>query len=159
MVEAQANGTVSLAPLEVIGRLQEQADLYARLEDLASRQRGLITSDRPEQLLAILAQRRQITSRLQVLGMELKPVATDWSAFRTRCSEVERARADELVEEVQRRLRSVMSADEQDAKLLAARKATTAGALQQTQANRQALAAYGGPGGKAARRPRLSDEG
>lgn len=133
------------APEEVLRLLEEQAKLYEQLASLAGRQRTLITTDNAEPLLGLLAERQQLTVRIARLAEQFKPVREQWQTYRASLAPAQQQRADELLLSVQRRLDLVMASDEQDAKLLMARKEATAGALQGTQARRTALAAYQTP--------------
>ena len=53
----------SQEPKRLITLLSEQRELYQRLRDLSERQRSLISSDRPEQLLSILRERQTLVAR------------------------------------------------------------------------------------------------
>lgn len=126
----------------VLNMLREQASLYARLEDYARRQRHLVVGEDTSLLLAVLADRQRLSAELAELGTTLAPVRRNWESFRGELSERERGEADRLVAETAACLRRVIESDEQDARLLSARRALTARELQTTHAGGSAIAAY-----------------
>ena len=145
-------------PAAVLELLQEQATLYGALEQLAGRQRQLITRGESEMLLTVLGQRQQLTDRLQTVAQTLGPVRQAWSAYRDGMDSVDQARAEELLRTIQTRFERVRAADEQDAKLLAARKQAVAGGLQQAQAGRAAISAYQTGDGSTGRLNQVHDD-
>ncbi|MGB2986682.1 MAG: flagellar export chaperone FlgN [Phycisphaerae bacterium] len=146
------------SPEDVLGLLREQASLYVKLETLAVRQQSLVTAEDAGPLLMLLADRQKLLERLAGLATRLEPVRRRWAAYRERLSNPQRAEADRLWEEVRRRLRRIIESDEQDARVLSARKQSVAKALCTTHSTSQAISAYRAPAG---RTPRLDyvDEG
>lgn len=131
---------------ELIALLSEQCSLYAQLGDLALGQRTLITGDRPELLLGVLGERQRLIDRLEALGGRLRPYLSEWRAVRAGLSAADARRVDQLVAEVNARLKSIIDKDAADAELLAARKSETARRVQSSRTVRQAGAAYAASG-------------
>lgn len=143
MVERAARPQRSLeGPAEVLGMLRKQASLYTRLEDYARKQRHLVAGEDAAPLLAVLAERQRLSSELAELGSSLAPVRGRWEKFRGELSAADRGEADRLVAETAACLRRVIESDEQDARLLSARRSLTARQLQTTHAGGSAMAAY-----------------
>ena len=136
---------------EVLPLLREQAGLYARLETLANRQRSLVTGDEVGPLLMLLADRQKLSESLVQIGHRLAPIRRDWSACRERLEPSQRVEAERLIGEARDRLRRIMQMDEQDARVLAARKETAAKTLQAAHSTSQAAQAYRGPRAAAGR--------
>ena len=155
-VETRTDAEV--APEEVLQLLQAQAEFYEQLATLAGRQRNLITADNAEPLLGILAQRQQLTTRIARLAEKLKPVREQWSAYRAGLAPAQQKHADHLLTRTQELLGRVMASDEQDAKLLKARKEATAGVLRGNQANRAVLAAYQTPASQRGRLDQMHEQ-
>lgn len=126
----------------VLDMLREQASLYARLEVYARRQRELVSGDDTGPLLAVLADRQRLSAELAELGATLAPYRRNWERYRGGLNEVGRSEADRLVAETAACLRRVMESDEQDARLLSARRTLTVREMQSTRAAGTAMAAY-----------------
>ena len=144
-------------PEEVMELLRDQASLYGRLESCASRQRSLITADDSSLLLSLLAARQKLATELTQISTRLAPVRRDWSSYRERLSSIERAEADRLLAETSECLGRVIESDEQDARLLSARKRFVAEGLRATHATGQALSAYRAPVQPGPRTERLDE--
>lgn len=145
-------------PAQILALLRAQAAGYEQLETLAGRQRALITGDNPEPLLALLAERQKLTAHLQVLAERLQPVRQAWAQYRQRLSTAQAEEAECLLRWMGERLDRVLAGDEEDARLLAARKAAAAGGLRQTQTVRAALNAYQPAPNAAGRMSQMHDE-
>ena len=132
-------------PDAVLGLLREQRSLYTELESLASKQRSLITGDDPTRLLELLAKRQLIASSLSKVAQRFEPMKRDWEAIRAGFDSNQRLEAEHLLDDIRVHLRRVIDGDEQDARLLSARKEATAGALRKSHSNQSALNAYQTP--------------
>lgn len=126
----------------VHGMIRAQRDLYRDLQHLAGRQRRLIAADDPGALLAVLSQRQQITRSLVELGDRLAPYREDWPAACQALPPVERREVREMLDEVSDLLGRIIASDEDDARLLTARKTQIAATLGSFQGSRQAVGAY-----------------
>ncbi len=134
--EADAEALISL--------LRRQVSIYTRLEQLSGRQRGLIAAEDQQQLLALLAERQKLVDELGVLNQGLIPLKKYWRANRKTVAPALRAEADQLVGRAGEILQRILGADEQDARILSARKAQTAKQVTALAQGRQAFEAYGG---------------
>jgi len=146
------------SPDSVLDLLREQRLLFARLESVAAAQRSLIVGDDAGSLLALLADRQKLSVELGRVSRDLEPMRRGWEQFRQRLSSEDRVEAESLIEETRLRMRSLLERDEQDARLLSARKEATATELRTTHAGAAAMAAYRSPT-VAARRLDRSSEG
>lgn len=135
--------------LTLLGR---EAAMYAKLESYASKQRGLITREDTGPLLTLLADRQRISTELAQIGATLGPIRKRWETYRTGLSDTHRAEAERLFGETARRLGHIMEVDEQDARMLQARKQVTAQSLRARHSAGVALSAYDGPHGAGGRR-------
>ncbi|MFQ5461712.1 MAG: hypothetical protein ACE5E5_03700 [Phycisphaerae bacterium] len=127
---------------EVVDWLRAQRALYAKLESMASGQRDLITGDQPTMLLGLLADRQRITNDLTDLAHRLEPVWRDWKRQRLRLSELQRREAESILEDIRTKMRKVMDRDEEDARLLLARKQAIGHSMKSTHSSAEAISAY-----------------
>lgn len=126
----------------VMGLLRRQRDLYRRLHRLAERQRGLVVENDGGSLLSVLGDRQKVIQSLLEVGQELAPHREDWPKTRETLAPGERQEAEQILAEVTAILGQVIAADEQDSRLLSARKAQAARAVQGLRADRAAVSAY-----------------
>ena len=144
-------------PEEVLGLLRAQIPLYIKLESHALRQRSLITGDDSRSLLSLLADRQRISADLARLASRLKPVRRDWASYRQGFTPAQREEADRMLAEIHEHLQRVIETDEQDARLLAARKQAVADELRATHSASQAVSAYRTSSGGVERLDRWDD--
>ncbi len=142
---------------EMVSLLREQVSLYGRLEKLASRQQSLVADEDTGPLLTLLAQRQKLSAELAGMRTRLEPIRRDWDRHRDGLSGAERVEADRLLKETRRLLRNVIQRDEEDARLLAARKEAIAVALRSSHSTEQALSAYRAPDGDSGRISHLDE--
>ena len=125
-----------------------QRDLYQRLHRLAQRQRRLIAGEDPTALLSLLSQRQTLTQSLVELGERLAPHRRDWAASCATLDPTQRGEVQGMVDEVSDLLGRIISADEEDARMLSARKAKTAADLTAFRGGRRAVSAYASAEGR-----------
>ncbi len=142
----------------LISLLRRQVSIYTRLEQLSGRQRGLIAAEEQQQLLALLAERQKLVDELGALNQGLIPLQKFWRDNRETVAPSLRAEADRLVGRAGEILQRVLGADEQDARILSARKAQTAKQVTALAQGRQAFEAYGGGGRPSQRQLVRTDE-
>ncbi|MFQ5413346.1 MAG: hypothetical protein ACE5E6_02700 [Phycisphaerae bacterium] len=130
------------ADVDVLALLRRQSVLFARLESLATKQRGLITADDATPLLGVLADRRRVTDDLTALAGMLKPFRVQWAQYRLGLPAGQRDEAERLWADAETRLQGVIDGDARDARLLSAKKETAARTIGATYSSRQALSAY-----------------
>ncbi len=146
-------------PDAILTLLKEQCSLYERLRAAASRQRVLITGGDPNSLLSLLADRQKLSAKLTDVARQLQPVRSAWENYRQRFTDPQAAEAERLLEAIRGHLRDVIESDEQDAKLLSARKQATGAALRMNHSAAQALSAYRAPANEPARLNHLDEAG
>ena len=139
--------------VRVLALLRMQVSMFARLEGLAGKQRGLIAKADSAPLLHVLAERQELMSELIRIAEALAPVRREWKAFRSGLSAPDREEADRLVSEAGARLETVMEGDERDVQLLSAKKEDTARQMRSNHSRGAALSAYA----RATDRPRRLD--
>lgn len=130
---------------DVLALMRTQAALYERLDALTANQRSLIAADDTSALLEHLSRRKKIVEALSQIAGRLAPVRHDWSAVRRRCSEGEGEEADRLIADVEIRLRRMIQRDEEDVRVLSARKQAVSQTLRAAHTTGQALTAYRAP--------------
>ena len=118
-----------LNPDRLVDLLRRQRDLYARLRDLSERQRNLITGDRPEMLLNILRDRQELITALAGINERLSPFRRDWDGIYSRLPQETSEIVSALLREINEVLGVILKTDDEDSKLLAARKQMAAASL------------------------------
>ena len=144
-------------PEEVLALLREQDLRYAQLESHASRQSSLVAAEDPGPLLALLTERQRLSAGLARIAAKLEPIRRNWAFHRAQFSPPQRTEADRLLTAVKERLRRVIARDEEDARLLSARKEAVANALRATHTRSEALSAYRPPADRSIRLDRLDE--
>ena len=129
-------------PEDVLALLREQDVLYRRLDACAARQRDLISLEDTRPLLTLLAERQKLAADLTSISARFEPVRRDWDHHRAHLSPPQRDEADRLLQSIKTRLRVVIERDEEDARLLSARKQAAGQALRSSHSTGQALNAY-----------------
>lgn len=142
-IEAKADVTIARVAEAVVSLLRRQVALYERLEQFAERQRLFVSREDTQQLLSLLGERQRISTELAEISGRLEPVRRDWSSFRERMDAGAREEAERLWHESKTLLKRVLDRDEEDARVLAARKELVGRSLQSTRGAADALGAYG----------------
>ncbi len=137
-------------PKRLIGLLTEQRDLYQRLRDLSERQRSLISSDRPEQLLNILRERQTLVAALARLNEQLAPFRRNWDVLYQGLPAGLRVTANELLQDINGLLRAILKTDQEDSALLATRKQLVSQRLREVDGGHTANTAYARQAGNGA---------
>ena len=132
-------------PEAVLVLLRDQVTLYGRLERIATQQRSLISLDDVGPLLSLLADRQKISTRLMRLGQRFSAVRREWAQIREGMSLGQRTEANSLLGEIRERMQRVIKSDEQDARLLSARKEVVSEAMRTTHRAGNAMSAYRTP--------------
>ena len=145
MTETKSTQKTLHAPERLLNLLREQAALYAQLESLAGQQRTLISADDTGPLLSILARRRKLSSRLGTIAAGLEPIRRNWPEIRERLTSNLQIEAQNLWNESKQSISRLMEGDEQDARLLSARKETVRRELRATHSTAHAITAYKNP--------------
>ncbi len=132
-----------LAPERLVELLTEQRDLYRRLRALGTRQRAHITGDRGDHLLRTLEERAVLVNAVAERSEILGPYLRKWDSVYPSLPDGLRTQAAELLQEVTGLVGTILSSDEADGALLAARKRAIAEDLREVTDGRTAHAAYG----------------
>jgi flagellar biosynthesis/type III secretory pathway chaperone len=132
----------SQEPKRLITLLSEQRELYQRLRDLSERQRSLISSDRPEQLLSILRERQTLVAALAKLNEQLAPFRRNWDILYQGLPADLRVSANKLLQDINGLLRVILKTDQEDSALLAARKQSVGQRLREVGGGQTANTAY-----------------
>ncbi|MHC4064444.1 MAG: hypothetical protein ACYSUI_08080 [Planctomycetota bacterium] len=159
MSATQDDSPVAAEPQCLMSLLLRQRDLYRDLHRLADRQRRLIAEDDPGELLSLLGQRQKLTGELMELGRQLAPHRENWAATRESLAPGDCAQAEQMLGEIRGLLQKIIDDDEQDARLLSARKMQTAASMGAARADRRAVTAYAATAvQQAGRLDRISEE-
>ncbi|MCH7924540.1 MAG: hypothetical protein IIC51_03305 [Planctomycetes bacterium] len=142
MMSTASATSVPLGPENILALLREQVDLYGELAGYADEQRSLITREDTGPLLAVLAKRQELSSRLGDVVQRLEPVRRDWVTHRSRFDSTQRLEAKDLLADIRSRLRDLIDRDEEDVRMLSARKQAVTSAMRSTHSTGQALCAY-----------------
>ncbi len=126
----------------MVDLLTEQRGLYERLAALSDSQRELITGQRTEQLLIVLAERQTVLTELERLATRIRPFQSEWPGLRAALPADRVQGVEALLADIQRLLGGILQKDRDDAQLLAARKQTTASAVTTCGTGKRADAAY-----------------
>ncbi len=152
------NGTRDQVEAErALATLARQRDEYRALHGLAQQQRALVTSNEPESLLSVLAERQKHVDRLTELNGEVKRLSRDWPDLYGAMSERQRDQAETMLREVRACLAEIIAGDEEDARLLSARMAGVRDQSAALAESRRAYAAYGTAAVQAARTAGYTD--
>lgn len=128
--------------VNILSLLQEQLDLYAELADYAEKQRSLIPQEDTGPLLTVLTERQKLSTKLGDVVRRLEPVRRDWVMYRARFDSAQRLEAERLLAEIKMRLRALIERDEEDVRVLLAKKQAVASTVRSTHSAGQALSAY-----------------
>ena len=142
-------GPTRLSAEGALELLRRQHRMYGDLRRLADRQHRLVAGEDPSALIALLEDRRKLTSRLVELSREASPLRDRWPAIRAALPAPQRAEAERMLGDMNELLGVIMAGDEGDARLLSARKVQSAQAIRALVANREAVSAYKSSGGPA----------
>jgi flagellar biosynthesis/type III secretory pathway chaperone len=143
---------------ELIQLLAAKRDQCRALRGLVDQQRQAITGDKPERLLEVLSRRKVILNRLGELAQSLRPYQAEWADVRRRLPEDVRQQVDALVNEINAVLGDILRADEEDTKMLSARKSSTAQQLSSLNAGRKVGSAYAASENAGASQAEWTDE-
>jgi|GEM_PF-771245 len=142
-------GVVALDAAGVfVSLLEQQRDLYARVQDAGQRQAALIERGDTQGLLVVLQERQQLIDGLGELNQQLIPHREAWSQGVEQQPTQRRAMVKSLLDEIQTLLNGILEQDEQDKANLQDRMSQVSGQLKQIGQGAQAARAYGRGGGK-----------
>jgi len=140
-------GAARKATGALVALLLKQRDLYRQLAALAERQSRLITSQTPERLLEVLAERQQVVESIQKTNNALEPFRNRWGAVCKLLDDEQKQIAGEAIAEISRLVRSILERDQRDGELLRIRCRQVADQLHTARVGRDMLRAYGADAG------------
>jgi len=143
-MQSSTEVSTKLDDREAVELLRRHVAALERLEGLSNRQRDLIERGDTRGLLTLLARRQEVTDELTGMAKKLEGVRRDWSALRARLSPADSAAAQKLVDEVGVRMKRVIAADAEDARMLDIHKQQSRQAVSSMVSAQGALSAYGG---------------
>lgn len=126
-----------------VSLLEEQRDLYARVQDAGRRQAALIERGDTQGLLVVLQERQQLIDGLGELNQQIIPHREAWSRGVESQPAPRRAAVKALLDEIQTLLGGILEQDEQDKVSLQDRMSSVSGQLNQMGQGAQAARAYG----------------
>ena len=139
----------------VLDALRQERALYARILDLAVRQRREAEAGRTEELLAVLAEKGRLTEEVARAGQGSRQFKTDWAAASARMDPRDAEIGKRLLDEMAGILRSILAEEEACQKLLGRSRDGALEELLRVQKGRRAAQAYGQ---RPAAGPRFKDE-
>lgn len=144
-------------PEAILDLLSAQASLYDRLESYAVHQRALIQSDDPQPLIGVLAERQKLVVELADIAGRLSGVRKRWESCLESFDPDQRKQADELLSKAREHLKRVLAHDDEDARLLSAKKQAAIQEASEVQTTARAMEAYSAPVSTGGRLDRLSE--
>jgi hypothetical protein len=122
--------------------LERQRDLYRRLRALTERQRGLVSQDDPQPLLALLGDRQKLVDELLSVNEQLAQYRRGWTEVYGRLDEPSRRRVTEMLEEANATLGLILNSDSRDSAMLSTRRQDLADRMSAVGEASRAGAAY-----------------
>ncbi|MBN1345977.1 MAG: flagellar export chaperone FlgN [Phycisphaerae bacterium] len=122
--------------------LEQQRECYRGLKRLAEKQRRLIADEDPEALLKILAERQRLVDQLGELNKSLQPYRQEWANTYTQMKSERRQYVQQVLDEINTLLGSIMLTDAEDSRMLSASKANVRNRIQEATSGRMANSAY-----------------
>ncbi len=123
--------------------LDDQLGLYERLARLVDKQRELVAGEDPTPLLALLAERQQLTERLSAVAERIGPLPERWERFGAELPPERRSHCAKVLGRIQKHLRDIIAADGRDVRRLEVRKKKVARELGGISTHGAMLSAYG----------------
>lgn len=127
----------------LLSNLERQLVLFGRLDQLSERQSKLVSAADTQPLVAILAQRRKITSDLAALTHKLPKSSSGSPPGAEQWSNSDRQRAHEMLARIREHLQKLIKRDAVDARILATRKDQTQAGIAAIHSGHRAVTAYG----------------
>ena len=127
----------------LLSNLERQLVLFGRLDQLSERQSKLVSAADTQPLVAILDQRRQITSDLAALTNQLPKSSSGSPTGTEQWSNSDRQRAKEMLARIRGHLQKLIKRDAVDARILSTRKNQTHAGIAAMHSGHQAVTAYG----------------
>ncbi|MFG0328223.1 MAG: hypothetical protein ACF8SC_13270 [Phycisphaerales bacterium JB037] len=124
--------------------LEEQREVFERLEELARSQGELIDQDRTEELLTLMGERQELIERAGAISGELQPMRARWDTIAEDASDADREAVARLAEAVDALIARIVEADRRDEQRLGARRAELSLELGGLSRGRSASNAYAG---------------
>lgn len=132
----------------LMGLLDRQRQLYRHLQSLADRQAEWVSSDNPDGLLQVLAQRQTLLEDIKRTNDALLPFRQRWDAVCQMLDEQQRGQVTEAINEINERLQTIMQRDQKDSEMLQLRCRKIGEQLQLARIGRTAVQAYGAADGR-----------
>lgn len=127
----------------LLSNLERQLVLFGRLDQLSERQSKLVSAADTQPLVAILAQRQEITSDLTALTHKLPKSSSGSPPGSGQWSDSDRQRANEMLARIREHLQKLIKRDAVDARILSTRKNQTHAGIAAMHSGHQAVTAYG----------------
>lgn len=138
--------TIERDGIVFLDRLREQAAICSRLNQLAKRQRELVSKEDTQSLISLLGDRQKLTDDMTTMYDGLGSLQEQWDEVKPTLDHEHREEAETLIETIRGTIRQMIASDVEDAKLLEVRKRHIAEALQTVPTGKAVLSAYGSPG-------------
>lgn len=126
----------------LIDRLTAQRELYQQLKTLSDQQNTLIETGETEQLLSVLSQRQVLVDQLGQLNSEIAPIRQRWPVLSESLSSRQRDHVNDLLEQVESLLQSIIEQDDRDRQNLQAAKQQVVSEVKQVNHAGRAVNAY-----------------
>lgn len=128
---------------DLIALLEQQRDIYRRLDELSQSQSELVASGEAEPLLDVLAQRQSLIDELTRVNGRLDPYKQQWPTLFNQLDDASQQRIRALIDEVQKLLDRIIEQDEKDRQALSAQRDRAGDSMRQLSAGSAVNQAYG----------------
>lgn len=137
---AEPNGSdLALA----LSALETERGVYARILELSRKGRELAAAGQGEELLAVIAEKGQLSEQAAAAGERSRALKAGWDTLAGRLGAAERERGRRLIDEVRELLRQIIAEDDECQKLLAGKRDGKLEELLRVQQGRKMHQAYG----------------
>ena len=125
--------------------LDEQAELYRRLDELSAGQSQRIRDGKTDELIGLLAHRQTIVEEISRLNTDIEPFTRRWDELVGALPEAHRAEIRTRIDRLDALIQAINARDEADRAALEERRRGVAGEIASLGRARSAVAAYSGP--------------
>ena len=131
------------APAEAFAALEAERDIYARVLELSRKGRELAAAARSEELLAVLAEKGQLSDQAGAVAEKTRELKAGWNQLSAALDPDQRARGGRLLAEIRELLGKTIAEDDECRKLLAGRRDGALEEMLRVQQGRRMNQAYG----------------
>ncbi|HED54944.1 MAG TPA: hypothetical protein ENJ00_12205 [Phycisphaerales bacterium] len=148
------SSTVTGDPQGLVRLIDEQIELYRKLEGLSRKQHECVEADDTDGLLAVLGQRQQLIDRITDASARMSPYRAQWDAHIDAMGESDRRRVRQGLDDLSTLMSSIAERDDRDRRAMEDRRDRVHAQITGVKRGGQAVSAYAG---REQRSPRFQD--